>query len=233
MSDNNNCAYAQLLARARAAIETPGNLDEEARSALTEDIGAFEDCLAAELLPWSIEVHVGTIDHRNGINHYVALTREHLMEEIADYCREWWAEIGDRRDPAQLDHEAVADRYFEDHSSEYLVTDRVRIEPAPFDRFMPDVEAGRYCVLSTGHLSTVTATLLTGWCADAGSDRPINVASTLYGWFVPTRESDDAMRALLPADLSAAIQYGRTGGFDHILFDCDADAIDALPAFDW
>lgn len=233
MSDNNMRAYAQLLARARAAIETPGDLDDAARSVLTEDIGAFEDCLTAGKLPWPLDVHVGSIEHRNGTNQYAALTREALLAEIGKYCREWWADIEDQRDPAQLEDEAVADRYFEDHSSEYLIADRVRIDPAPFDRLMPDVEAGRYCVLSTGHLSTATATLLTKWCTDAGSDRPINVASTLYGWFVSTRESDDAMRALLPADLSAAIQYGRTGGFDHILFDCDADAIDALPAFDW
>lgn len=233
MSDTSIRAFAQLLARARAAIETPGDLDNAARQAVIEDIAAFEDCLTVEQLPWPIEVHVGSIDHRHGVNHYVALTREHLMAEVAGYCREWWAEIGDKRDPVQLDDEAVADRYFDDHPSEYLITDRVRIEPAPFDRFMPEVEAGRYCVLSTGHLSTSTATLLTGWCADAGSDRPINAASTLYGWFVPTRERDDAMRALLPADLSAAMQYGRTAGFDHILFDCDGDAVDALPEFDW
>lgn len=233
MSDNNMRGFAQLLARARAAIETPGDLDEAARDALTEDIATFEECMAAERLLWPIEVFVGTIDHPHGVNHYVALTREHLMTEIAEYCREWWVEIGDKRDPAGLDDETVADRYFDDHPREYLVTDRIRIEPALLDRSLPNVEAGRYCVLSTAHLSTATATMLTEWCADAGTDRPINVASTHYGWFVPTRESDEATGALLPADLSAAMQYARSGGFDHILFDCDAGGVDGLPAFDW
>ncbi|MGN7931783.1 hypothetical protein [Sphingopyxis sp. 22461] len=233
MSEENMRAFAQLLARARAAFETATDLDDAAREALIEDISAFEDCLVEERLPWPIEVYIGTIDHRHGVNHYVALTRGHLIAEIADYCREWWAEIDDRRDPAQLDDETVADRYFDDHPSEYLVTDRVRIEPIHMVRPLPDVEAGRYCVLSTAHLSTATATLLTKWCADAGPDRPINVASTLYGWFVPTRENDEATGALLPADLSKAMQYGRSGGFDHILFDCDASGVDSLPAFDW
>ena len=233
MSDYNMRGFAQLLARARAAIETPRDLDEAARDALIEDIAAFEESLAAERLPWPIEVFVGTIDHPHGVNHYAALTREHLIAEIAEYCREWWDEIGDKRDPAELDDETVADRYFDDHPREYLVTDRICIELAPFDRSVPTVEAGRYCVLSTAHLSTGTATMLTEWCADAGADRPINVASTLYGWFVPARESDEATQALLPADLSAAMQYARRGGFDHILFDCDAGGVDDLPAFDW
>ena len=46
-------ALAQLLARARAAIETPADLDDAARAAVIEDIAAFEDCLAQDAIPWA------------------------------------------------------------------------------------------------------------------------------------------------------------------------------------
>lgn len=233
MPDNNMRAYAQLLARARAAIETPGDLDDAARSALTEDIGAFEDCLTAGKLPWPIDIHVGSIEHRNGTNQYAALTREALMAEIAEYCREWWADIEDQRDPEKLGDETVAESYFEGHPSEYLVTDRVRVEPSSIDLRGSDVETGRYCVLTTAHLSTATATLMDRWCSDAAPDRPINLANTIYGWFVPARQVDEATRKFLPVELLAAMQYARQFGFDHILFDCDAGSVDDLPEHDW
>lgn len=233
MSDNSIRAFAQLLARARAAIETPGDLDDAARNALIEDVAAFEDSLTAGGLPWPFEIHVGTIDHRRGTNRYVALTREALMAEIAGYCREWWSEIDDERDPTDMQDEAIAASYFEDNPGEFISTDCLRIEPPSIDLQLPSLETGRYCVLSTAHVSTATASLLEKWCSEVGRNRPINVASTIYGWFVPTRDVDDGARSLLPDDLLRAISFGRTGRCEHILFDCDADTVEALPTYDW
>jgi hypothetical protein len=233
MPDNSIRAFAQLLARARAAIETPADLDDAARTAIIEDISAFEDCLARGAIPWGFDIHIGSIDHKHGTNHYAALTQEALMAEVAEYCREWWSDIDDGRDPATLDDDTIADIYFGDHSSEYLRIDRVRIDPPLADMQPSNLETGYYCVLTTAHLSTATASLLDEWCSAETSARPLNVASTVYGWFVPAREVDEPTQAKLPADLLAAINFARAHGFDHIQFDCDADSVEALPKHDW
>ena len=233
MPDNSIRAFAQLLARARAAIETPADLDDAARTAIIEDISAFEDCLARGAIPWGFDIHIGSIDHKHGTNHYAALTQEALMAEVAEYCREWWSDIDDGRDPATLDDETIADIYFDDHPSEYLRTDRVRIDPPLTDMQPSNLETGHYCVLTTAHLSTATANSLDEWSTAETSERPINVASTVYGWFVPAREVDELTRSKLPADLLAAMNFARAHGFDHILFDCDAGSVEALPKHDW
>lgn len=165
MPDNSIRAFAQLLARARAAIETPADLDDAARTAIIEDISAFEDCLARGAIPWGFDIHIGSIDHKHGTNHYAALTQEALMAEVAEYCREWWSDIDDGRDPATLDDDTIADIYFGDHSSEYLRIDRVRIDPPLADMQPSNLETGYYCVLTTAHLSTATASLLDEWCS--------------------------------------------------------------------
>lgn len=233
MSDNSIRSFAQLLARARAAIETPADLDDAARTAVVEDIAMFEDCLARDAIPWGFDIHIGSIDHKHGTNHYAALSRKALMAEVAEYCREWWSDIDDRRDPATLDDETIADIYFDDHPSEYLRTDRVRINPPLADMKTSSLETGHYCVLTTAHLSTATANSLDEWSTAETSERPINVASTVYGWFVPAREVDELTQAKLPTDLLAAMNFARAHGFDHILFDCDAGSVEALPKHDW
>lgn len=233
MSDTRIRAFAQLLARTRAAIETPTDLDDAARAAVVEDIAMFEDCLARNAIPWRFDIHIASIDHKHGANHYAALTQEALMAEVAEYCREWWSDIDDGRDPATLDDETIADIYFDDHPSEYLRTDRVRIDPPLTDMQPSNLETGHYCVLTTAHLSTATANSLDEWSTAETSERPINVASTVYGWFVPAREVDELTRSKLPADLLAAMNFARAHGFDHILFDCDAGSVEALPKHDW
>ncbi|HET6525043.1 hypothetical protein [Sphingopyxis sp.] len=233
MSDISIRAFAQLLARARAAIETPADLDDAARTAVIEDIAAFGDNLAQNAIPWGFDIHIGSIDHKHGTNHYAALTQEALMAEVAEYCRIWWSEIDDERDPATLDDEMIATTYFEDHPTEYLKTDRVHINPPSANMQTSSLETGHYCVVTTAHLSNATAGMLDEWCAAATADRPINVASTIYGWFVPARDVDEPTRAKLPADLLAAMKFARAHGFDHILFDCDAGSVEALPKHDW
>lgn len=94
-------------------------------------------------------------------------------------------------------------------------------------------ETGRYCVLGTAHLSTTTANLLDHWCSEQAKDRPLNIASSVYGWFVPTRDVDPVTRRELPEDLLTVMCFARVRGFDHVLFDCDAGTIEDLPVHDW
>jgi hypothetical protein len=97
----------------------------------------------------------------------------------------------------------------------------------------PGLETGRYCVLSTGHLSVATAELLDRWCRLAPHDQLIGVAPGRYGWFVPTLDIDGGAAAAIPDDLDAALVFGRRHGFDYLLFDCDARTVSELATYDW
>lgn len=126
--------FADLQSRARAALETPSDSSANDRDALIEALASAEDCLRLHPLPWAIDIHVAHIGHRHGTNFYAALSRDLLMGEVADYCREYWDEVADDRDAATLDDEEVASIYFELHPNEYLETDRVAIDAPPIDR---------------------------------------------------------------------------------------------------
>lgn len=121
--------HAQLLARARAALETPTELDAGAITHLIEDLSAAEGLVKGHMVPWAIDIHVAEIDHRHGSNIYVALTREALMSQIGGYCREWWHETDDPRDPATLSDEDISFLYFALVQDEYLTTDRIACAP--------------------------------------------------------------------------------------------------------
>ena len=95
------------------------------------------------------------------------------------------------------------------------------------------MEFGRYLVLSTVHVCMKTADLLDGWAVLEPSSRPLAVASTHYGWFIPTREAEEPDRRQIPAEVLAAMRFGRDQGCDYLLFDCDAGAVDTLPTFPW
>lgn len=84
--------HLQLLARARAVLKSPADCDAKDIRALIEDLYAAEDRLVTEEVPWSIEVHVGTIDHNQGTNGYAALSRAALLAKMASFCRAWWKE---------------------------------------------------------------------------------------------------------------------------------------------
>lgn len=108
--------------------------------------------------------------------------------------------------------------------------------PAPVSLPMPrgrHLEAGRYCVLGTAHLTLATADLLDKWSSKHAQHRLLDIAGCIHGWFVPTREIDRATRRLLPADLLAVMQFARDHGFNHILFDCDAGTVDGLAVHCW
>jgi hypothetical protein len=95
------------------------------------------------------------------------------------------------------------------------------------------VEIGRYLVLGTVHVSMKTAELLDAWALLEPASRPLCVASTHYGWFIPTREIEGPDRLAIPDELLAAMALGRVQGCDYLLFDCDACAINGLPSFPW
>jgi hypothetical protein len=95
------------------------------------------------------------------------------------------------------------------------------------------VEIGRHLVLSTVHVSMKTAEMLDNWATLEPSSRPLAVASTHYGWFIPTREAEEPDREQIPNEVLAAMRLGRELACDYLLFDCDAGEIDALPTFPW
>ena len=95
------------------------------------------------------------------------------------------------------------------------------------------IEEGRYCVLSTGHLTAGTAAMLDEWASWPPTDRPIDIAASVYGWFVPTRPIDPVRRTQLPEDLLAVIAFGNRLGCQFVLVDCDGRTVDALPRRPW
>ena len=95
------------------------------------------------------------------------------------------------------------------------------------------MEFGRYLVLSTSHVSLKTAERLDAWAALERSLRPLAVASTHEGWFVTSREIPEPYRQEVPQELLEAMRFARHLGCDYLLFDCDADTVDALPVFPW
>lgn len=183
----------------------------------------------------AIEVYTAVIEHRHGMNIHVAVDAMALDVEIAAYCREYWSEIDDARDPNNLSDGEAISSYFECHPSESCTKDRMRIAPVahPFPLAAGSIEQGRYCVLSTAHLTVHTASCLDKWASWPPSDRPIDIAASVYGWFVPTRAIDDDRRAQLPQDLLRLIAFGRAHGFQFLLFDCDGSDIDGLPLHHW
>jgi hypothetical protein len=95
------------------------------------------------------------------------------------------------------------------------------------------VETGRYLVLGTMHVAVKTAQTLDAWALLGPGERPLAVASTHYGWFIPTRNPDEPDRSEIPPELMEAMRLGREQGCDYLLFDCDAGAIDGLAVFPW
>ena len=95
------------------------------------------------------------------------------------------------------------------------------------------MEFGRYLVLSTSHVCLRTAERLDAWAALDRSLRPLAVASTHEGWFVASREIPEPYRQKVPQELLGAMRFARDLGCSYLLFDCDADTVDALPVFPW
>lgn len=223
---------AALLARARAALENPADLDDAARRNLVDDLKTAEVHHVLHGVPWPIDIHVGHIDHRHGDNHYTALSYEALMSEIADYCREWWSETKDSRDPSVLPDEEVARDYFDSREGEFLSTDRVSIPDHPGAAY-PALRIRHYLVASNSHIRPATADLLDQWARLLPEQRPIGAAETGYGWFVLTDPLSESDLEMIPEELAAAISLARARGCRYLLLDRDGDQIDGLELFDW
>lgn len=224
MTHSCNRALRDLLARARGALETPGGLDDAARAALVEDLAAA-GAKSEGIDGGSVEVAL--IDSGDGTRFYVAASAAALTRELAAWCRSRWDRTNDARDPATLSDDAVADVYFSGDIAEYFAigTARVTTDEVP-------IEQGRYCVLSTAHLSHATSEWLERWSIGPPPPAPIPIASTFYGWFVATREPDVPTEQI-PDDLRAAMCFAREHGFGQILFDCDASVVEGLDVHNW
>ena len=221
--------------RARSAIEYPEDLASHARSDLIAEIRSAEDHIERSSLPWPVKLHAAAIEHRYGTNIHAAIDETTLDAEIAAWCREWWKEAGDERDPATLGDETVSAIYFDGHPTDGCAKDLLQVTPPLLHTSLASksVETGRYCVLSTAHLTVQTAGLLDGWASWPPTERPIDIAASVYGWFVPTRSLDEARQAQLPADLLRLMAFGRSRSFQFLLLDCDGDRSDDLPVHDW
>ncbi|MDF0491462.1 hypothetical protein PX699_16795 [Sphingobium sp. H39-3-25] len=121
--------HAQLLARARAAIETPSDLDADAIHHLIEDLSIAEALVNRHVVPWPVEIHVGHIDHRHGTNFYATFCHDALIADLAEYCRDNWSEIDDPRDPQALTDEEVLSIYFDNEGDEFYSTESIYWEP--------------------------------------------------------------------------------------------------------
>lgn len=223
---------AALLARARAALENPADLDNMDLRVLVDDLKSAEVHHVLHGVPWPVDVHVGHIEHRHGNNHYAMLSREALASEIAEYCREWWNEINDPRDPETLPDEGVISDYFENHDREYLSTERISI-PNTGEKQQSGLRIRHYLVISNSHIRPATADLLDQWAHLLPEHRPVGVAETGYGWFVLTDPLDESDLEMIPDELAAAISFARGQGCRYLLLDRDGDEIDGLDLFDW
>ncbi len=219
--------FARLLARARTSIATTDQSDRT----LGDEISTAERLVDNHAVPWGTELHVSFIDHREGGTLNAAFTREALMAEVAEFCREWWSEIRDERDPATLNDEEVCSAYFEAHENEYLWTDRISIDGPAHEAL--GLKFGRHLVISTSHIQPATADLLDQWAPMTPEKRPLGVAEAEHGWFVLTDPLDGAEREMISEVLWAAISFARAQGCRWLLLDRDAETVEHLETFDW
>ena len=97
---------------------------------------------------------------------------------------------------------------------------------------MATLETRRFVVISTAHVSEITANRLnntpaTEWPCLGGSYGE-------YGWFLYAHDENAGFWPdTIPDELFDVMIWARGRGFDYILFDCDADQVEELPAFDW
>lgn len=211
-----------LLARARAALETPADLDEAARVALIEDLATAEPTIGDD----ATMVAVAPVDSGDGTQFHVATSDAALTRVLAAWCRPRWDRTDDARDPNALSDNEVVATYFGGDISEYFAIGTAQVVNDD------ELEHGRYCVLSTAHVSHATSEWLERWSLGPPPPAPLPVATTFYGWFVATREPE-APSEPLPDDLRAAMRFGRERGFDYVLFDSDAAQVDGLGVHDW
>ncbi|AHE53703.1 hypothetical protein NX02_09915 [Sphingomonas sanxanigenens DSM 19645 = NX02] len=228
MSQMTRHDFARLLARARAAIVATDTADRD----LCDELVQAERLVENHAVPWAAEIHAAFIDHREGGSLYGAFTREALIAEVAEFCRAWWPEIRDKRDPQALSDEQAVEIYFEGHDNEYLWSERISID-GPAIGSPSELRVGRHLVISTSHIRPATGDLLDQWAPMIPETRPLGVAEASYGWFVLTDPLYGTEREMIPGELWAAITFARTQGCRWLLLDRDADIVADLETFDW
>lgn len=229
-------SLVELLARARRALQAHSSPPVSSSQMLLTELAAAEKSLAMGALPWPIVVHVGVIEHNFGTTIYIAQDSKSLSAQLASFCRDYWSEIGDAEDVGQLDDEATITTYFERHHRDTMTREPITLEPSVnvwATDSLHHLERGRYCVLSTAHITMSTVNLISHWSYWPPSSRPMDIAGSVHGWFVPTRRPESPFAEQLPEDLAALMAFGRDGGFDYVLLDCDGDTADDLKVHDW
>ncbi len=75
-------------------------------------------------------IHIGVIEHRHGFNAYAGKTREAMIKQVAEFCREWWTEIqGWHPDPPTGNDEQDVKTYFGEYNdTEFLTTHETTLE---------------------------------------------------------------------------------------------------------
>lgn len=236
MLSSSHSDHADLLARAHAALAAIIQPDHVDHHCLLADLTVARDAFALSPVPWPVSISIGRIEHSHGLDIYVAQDRKALDRELADYCRERWSETKDPRDPSQLDDDTIIETYFDAQRLESLTVETATLEPPPARSGvggLGGLESGRYCVLSSAHLTSTTGDLLDDFASWPPADRPLDIASAVHGWFVPTRAIAPERAALLPDDLTDLMRFGRDRGFDYVLVDCDGDEVDDLKTHSW
>lgn len=223
---------ARSLHRAQAVLRNPDMLDEQGRHSLCDELAIAEALLDAHMVPWTLEVHVATIDHRHGQEIYVALTDEALTAQIAAYGRLWWSEIDDPRDPAQLSDGIVSTTYFAGHETEDLSTELITI-PGPEAPAPETIATDRCLTLSISHIRPSTGALLDEWAERVPDDRPLGIGDTGFGWFVRTSAVECSVVDPMPDELAAVLGFARRQGCRYLLIDRDGDELAELDCFDW
>lgn len=71
-----------------------------------------------------MQIQVATISHRHGVNGYASKTKKGIEKQVADYCREYWADAFPGEDPpADMKDSDAIDAYFEAVADEFYNID--------------------------------------------------------------------------------------------------------------
>lgn len=100
-------------------------------------------------------------------------------------------------------------------------------------------ESYKTAVISTAHVTAADSERLPIACFDPLTDRGLNwVHGTQYGWIVRAgMRGNDWKEELRDYGISqeaiSNIQAILDAGYDSVQFDCDAELVDGMPAWDW
>jgi hypothetical protein len=228
MTPIDRASMVRLLARVRDALDRP--VDDMGPDLIPELLRA-RSLIAQHPVPWGINVHLAHVDHRHGANIYASHSGKALMAQLATFCREFWDEIDDSRDPAALDDETIVRAYFGARDDEYLSVDTIAV-PGPSGE--PDsLDIGMTLVASTCHIASTTALLLDDWVSHDPGLAPVQVTNSGLGWFFPSLHLDEAGRNQVPPDLAAVMDFASARGCSFILLDRDGSHVEGLDHHDW